>query len=106
MGLHAIHEAGIIHRDIKPENILIDCRDNVRIADFGSAYVDKRGSPLHPWGSYAEDVWGTRPYTAPEVMENLRLRPGSKNKYGVGVDYWGLGCLVWELESEHANVRR
>ena len=35
LALDHIHRLKIIHRDIKPENILIDHKDNIKLADFG-----------------------------------------------------------------------
>ncbi len=32
-----LHEKGIRHRDIKPNNIMIDCGEDPKIIDFGSA---------------------------------------------------------------------
>ena len=39
--LEWIHDKGIIQRDIKGKNILIDKNDNVKLAHFGSAIIDK-----------------------------------------------------------------
>ncbi|KAG1737219.1 kinase-like domain-containing protein [Suillus lakei] len=95
-GINALHEMGIIHRDIKPGNILIDTRQNVRVTDFGLSYLHK--GPLEPQGAYTVDVVGTKGYTAPEILYN-KTSPGFM-MYGAAVDWWALGCVVFELLSE------
>jgi len=34
------------HRDLKPENLLLDDRNNIRVADFGMASLQVEGSML------------------------------------------------------------
>lgn len=106
LGIDALHEMGIIHRDIKPENILIvpgTSSARVRITDFTNAWLApgespeewKRnydvepGAPLHPSRLYAKKVIGTREYIPPEMRNS--------EWYGVMVDWWGLGCLMFDL---------
>lgn len=105
MGLSAIHAAGIIHRDIKPENLLVDYRDNIRITDFGTAYLNDHGAALHAWGDYTDEIIGTGPYMAPEIHDNKRRVNGNMKKYGMAVDYWALGCVTYELEADYGRVR-
>ncbi|KAK2460027.1 hypothetical protein APHAL10511_007950 [Amanita phalloides] len=98
-GLDALHGLGIIHRDIKPENLMIDCRDNIRIADLGASYISPRRERLFAAGEYTDEMLGTWPYIAPEVMDT-KDKPKSKRKsYGTAVDYWALGCILFELEA-------
>jgi serine/threonine protein kinase len=86
---------GIIHRDIKTENILIDVRENVRIADFGLCYLHKKS--LNRWWHYSSDVTGTIQCMAPEMLHNKRNpRPV---KYGITIDWWSFGCVLYELIS-------
>ncbi|KAG1823110.1 kinase-like domain-containing protein [Suillus variegatus] len=97
LGINALHEIGIIHRDIKAGNILIDVRENVRITDFGLSYVDKDEGPLDRQRNYSADAMGTMHTIAPEVLRNLSdPRP---SEYGAPVDWWSLGCVIYELVS-------
>ncbi|KAH9255147.1 hypothetical protein BASA81_006906 [Batrachochytrium salamandrivorans] len=75
-----IHALGVVYRDLKPENVLIDRWGYVKLADFGFAkrVVDK---------TYT--LCGTPEYLAPEVV----LGSG----HDKGVDYWGVGILIYEM---------
>ncbi|KAG2360661.1 kinase-like domain-containing protein [Suillus spraguei] len=101
LGINALHEIGIIHRDIKSENILIDVRENVRITDFGLSYVNQHRGPLKRQ-EYTAHVVGTTYCMAPEVLHN-KLNPGSM-KYGAPVDWWALGCVIYELVSSEQKA--
>ena len=87
LGIDALHKMGIIHRDIKPENMLVD-RGIIKIFDFGTAYNNKL-EPVTREGKYAEDFVGTEAYRPPEC--------DNKTQYGPMVDYWALGCVVFDL---------
>ncbi|OJA17892.1 hypothetical protein AZE42_08677 [Rhizopogon vesiculosus] len=95
LGIRALHDMGIIHRDIKPENILIDARENIRIADFGLSYIQQK--PLRSWEVYTLDVMGTIECMAPEILANEH-NPDPRY-YGVTVDWWSYGCVLYELFS-------
>ena len=78
--LEYLHENGVIYRDLKPENVLFDSNGHVRLVDFGLAKCcDGRGNSLV----------GTPEYVAPEVL--------LKKKYDFAVDYWNLGCVLFEM---------
>ncbi|CAH0699517.1 unnamed protein product [Spodoptera exigua] len=55
------HSHSICHRDLKPENLLLDERNNIKIADFGMA-------SLQPAGSLLETSCGSPHYACPEVI--------------------------------------
>ncbi|KAG1774163.1 kinase-like domain-containing protein [Suillus placidus] len=103
LGINALHEIGIIHRDIKAENVLIDVRENVRIADFGMSYVNKEEGPLKRQQGYTAGAVGTIHCMAPEILHN-RSNPGSM-KYGAPADWWALGCVIYELVSKNHKAR-
>jgi serine/threonine protein kinase len=103
MGIQHLHDHGIIHRDIKPENILISRRGDVRIADFGIAYTIADREPVVRNEKYCTDVMFTPEYIAPE-LHALRLEDYDNfvpiaHGYGVEVDWWGLGCVHFQMAS-------
>ena len=49
------------HRDLKPENLLLDEKNNIRVADFGMASLQVDGSML-------ETSCGSPHYACPEVI--------------------------------------
>ncbi|KAG0699170.1 kinase-like domain-containing protein [Suillus ampliporus] len=97
LGINALHNMGIIHRDIKIENVLIGPDENVKITDFGVSYVDRE--PLYRFKNYSSEVKGTTHCMAPEILSNKK-KPGS-TKYGIAVDWWAFGCILYELLSPH-----
>ena len=68
LGIHTLHEIGIMHWDIKAENILIDVQENVRVADYGLCYVHEDKSPLDRGRVYMTSAVGTKYCMAPEVL--------------------------------------
>lgn len=95
LGIASLHNMGIIHRDIKPENVLVDRHDNIRIFDYGTAYIHDK--PVRRGKKYSKELVGTRQYLAPEYL--------SGKTYGLAVDYWALGCTVFDLLAGDVSFR-
>ncbi|KAL8585963.1 G protein-coupled receptor kinase 5 [Nucella lapillus] len=89
-GLGDLHKEGIVYRDLKPENILLDDDGHVRISDLGLAVEI-------PSGETIRGRVGTVGYMAPEVVKNER--------YTFSPDWWGLGCIIYEMIEGKAPFR-
>ncbi|OIV90774.1 hypothetical protein TanjilG_15507 [Lupinus angustifolius] len=78
------HRLGVAHRDIKPDNILFDSRDNLKLADFGSAEWFGEGKKM-------SGIVGTPYYVAPEILMG--------REYDEKVDVWSCGVILYIMLS-------
>mmetsp|Transcript_34548 Transcript_34548/g.91717 ORF Transcript_34548/g.91717 Transcript_34548/m.91717 type:complete len:236 (+) Transcript_34548:189-896(+) len=83
-----VHDKGVAYRDLKPENLLIDSAGFCKIIDFGFA----KRIPFMKDGKVCAKsftICGTPEYLSPELIQS--------SGHDKSVDYWALGCLVYEL---------
>ncbi|XP_037064076.1 G protein-coupled receptor kinase 4 isoform X5 [Peromyscus leucopus] len=90
-GLEDLQKERIVYRDLKPENILLDDRGHIRISDLGLALEV-------PEGELVRGRVGTVGYMSPEIINN--------EKYTFGPDWWGLGCLLYEMIEGHSPFKK
>eukprot|EP00732_Lithocolla_globosa_P004067 Lithocolla_globosa_v1_NODE_3533_length_1645_cov_48.722642.p1 type:complete len:492 gc:universal NODE_3533_length_1645_cov_48.722642:1605-130(-) len=81
--LEYLHNLDIIYRDLKPENILLDSEGHVALTDFGLAKEGIKNDET------TSTFCGTPEYLAPEVLK--------KHHYGMSVDWWCLGAVLFEM---------
>lgn len=86
LAIDHLHNQGIVYRDLKPENMLLGEDGRCRISDMGLA------CKVHP---NLTGSCGTRGYWAPEMKK--RDENGDRIPYGVTVDWFSLGAVVYEF---------
>ncbi len=84
LALEFAHQNGVIHRDIKPGNIMLDVSGQVRLTDFGLAFLGEEAT-LTRQGS----ILGTPAYMAPEQATGETVTPAS--------DFFSLGATLYEM---------
>ena len=83
LGLEFLHKNNVIYRDLKPENILMDTDGHIKISDFGLSKI------LEDPDDKTYTLCGTPQYIAPEILKN--------KGYDKTVDWWALGCFLYEM---------
>lgn len=96
LGIKALHSYNIIFRDLKPDNILMDDRGRTSLSDLGLAVVAPRNG--------ITGACGTRGYWAPEMI--TKSESGGRIRYGVTVDWFSLGCVLYQFMSGISPFRK
>ena len=89
LGLHQLHEAGVIHRDIKPDNIMVTARDHRAVVmDLGLAKLTDASRSLTQAGG---SILGTLRYMPPEQLQMDLVDIDRR------ADVYALGATLYEL---------
>ena len=78
---------GIVHRDIKPANIMVVSGTNIKVADFGAAFL--KTGPEQPATEEGGEIFGSPYYMSPEQIAGQEL--------GMHSDMFALGVVLFEL---------
>ena len=83
LAIEFMHKNKMLYRDLKPENIMVDKNGHIKLTDFGLSKMVKKTKEK------AFTICGTPQYLAPEVL--------SDDGYDNSVDWWSLGCVMYEM---------
>lgn len=83
-GVEFIHKRKVIHADIAPKNILMDENNNLILADFESANIER--------------FYGSCRYMAPELSPPKSGKPNKQS------DVFTLGFVILQMLEEEKNI--
>ncbi|MBT8492566.1 MAG: serine/threonine protein kinase, partial [Deltaproteobacteria bacterium] len=86
--LAAAHQAGVVHRDLKPGNLFVTRTGRTEVLDFGVVKLMANNRDSGKFRSLAGEVFGTRPYMAPEQA--------CGEPVDVRTDVFSLGVVMYE----------
>ncbi|XP_053713889.1 TBC domain-containing protein kinase-like protein [Synchiropus splendidus] len=95
-GLDFMNKHGMVHRALNSHNILMDCKDNIKLAKFGLYHMTDHGADV-------DFPIGYPSYLAPEVIAQGSFHPSDSSHSeaplpsGPKADVWSLGILLLEL---------
>ena len=78
-----IHQFKVVHRDLKPENLLLDDKNNIKLADFGLSNIYSQNEDM-------DTPCGSPCYAAPEMV-------AGKPYKGLSVDLWSSGVVLYAM---------
>ena len=83
LAIDFLHKNNMLYRDLKPENIMLDSNGHIKLTDFGLSKMVTKSKEK------AFTICGTPQYLAPEIL--------SDDGYDNSVDWWSLGCVMYEM---------
>ena len=82
-GIEYLGKIHVAHRDLKPENLLIDSKNNLKIADFGLSNMYKSNELL-------STACGSPCYASPEMLKGEKY-------FGLSSDIWSSGIILYTM---------
>jgi len=99
--LFKMHGEDFAHKDIKFENVMMS-NGQAKLKDFGFSHGVAGDSAKHyPMYPGLENGYGTKCYTAPEVLGKYKLP--DKSAQAKAEDMYAMGCLLYELIADGAT---